>query len=311
MKIDTSQTINPPSKHARLNSVLCASMLYACTSTFAYAAPEVEFNGLFEASLTKVESETSQGKIDKIEFGVDVKFNDVFSVEIGVQNEEVGTDEVTGFFVETALLHLDSEFGTLSAGKLRVPFSMDEKLLIEESTTHVDLLGMGLSFTGALGPIEYQVYVVEPTKDELEEVTGNAYARSSELSFGDLKGVNLNIDLTESITFNTSYATIDNTRGISGTLTGSFSKFGWLLEATDIEGEETTRTNIEGHYKAGFGVLIASLQTDGDEREIKSLGFVTEVYENTHFKVQVQNVSPQQTDEVAYNSIAGQLTYEF
>ena len=268
----------------------------------------IEFSGLIEASVSKTDGEDSQSAVDTLELGISAQFNDQVSAEIILLQEDINTDDQTDFEVHTALIHMDTGFGTLSAGKFTAPFTTGETNMIEDSTTLVEPAGVGLSFSGEVDMVEYPIYAVDPVKDDTTDITGNTYADEAALGFGDLAGINVNVAFTDEVAFNGSYAKIDDKTGTSGALICSFGELGIILETTKIEDEDKAHSNVEVSYDLGFGVVAAALQKDADDVDYHSVGFSKDVYENTNLNLQFMQTDDGKDES---NSLAAMLAFEF
>lgn len=302
------KTLNVKTK---LKQLSYASILAACSVTLAHAAPEVEFNGVLEASIKKEKGEGTNAQIDTAEIGVVSKFNETVSAEIVLLSEDIGSDDETDFEVDTALIHFDTGFGVASAGKFTVPFTTGETSLIEDSLTLVEPVGYGVSFGGDLNGIEYQIYAADPAKEDMNDILGSTYTSESDLTFGDLMGASVRFSLMDNLDFNASYARMDGKNGVSAAFIGSMNDFGFIVEATDIKDEDKTRANIEASYDIGFGSVIASMQRDGAGDGLNSIGFVASVYDNTELKFQYGKTDPYDSNESKVDAVAVQLVYEF
>ena len=294
-----------------INHFVKAAVVSALVATPAMANENplnIEFSGLIEASVSKADGEDSQSAIDTLELGISAQFNDQVSAEIILLQEDINTDDQTDFEVDTALIHMDTGFGTLSAGKFIAPFTTGETNMIEDSTTLVEPAGVGLSFSGEVDMVEYSIYAVDPAKDDTTDITGNTYADEAALGFGDLAGINVNVAFTDEVTFNGSYAKIDDKTGTSGALIGSFGELGIILETTKIEDEDKARSNVEVSYDLGFGVVAAALQKDADDVDYRSVGFSKDVYENTNLNLQFMQTDDGKDES---NSLAAMLAFEF
>lgn len=291
-----------------LNHIIKLFTLSAVMATPVYADIKIEFSGLIEASISKVEGEDTQSAVDTIELGINVQINENVSGEIVLLQEDINTDDQTDFEVDTALIHLESQFGIFSAGKFTVPFTTGETNMIEDSTTLVEPVGVGVSFSGAVGIVEYSVYVLDPAFEDTADITGNSLPDESATAFGDLLGVNVNVGFTDNIAFNASYAKIDDKTGVSGALIGFMGDFGLILEATKIEDEDKTRSNIEASYSLGFGTFAASLQKDGEGVDYRTIGFNRDIFKNTNLNIQYIQMDDDGTNS---DTVAAMLAFEF
>lgn len=294
----------------KLKQLTYASILAACSVTLVHAAPELEFSGELEASVKKEKGEGTQAQIDKVEIGINSKFNETVSADVVLLAEDLGTDDEIKI-VETALINFNTGFGVASVGKFKVPFTSDETNLIEDSVTFLEPIGYGVSFSGDLNGIGYQVYAADPAYEDINDIIGSSHASESDLKFGDLMGVSINFPLAENVDLNTSYARMDGKNGLSASLNAAMGDFGLLLEATDIKDEDKTRHNIEASYNVGFGAVIAATQQDGEGDKWNSVGFVADVYESTELKFQYMKKNPKDSSETKTDSVAVQLVYEF
>jgi len=295
----------------KLKPLTYASLALALSAPHAYAAPEIEFSGVVEASIAQVEDEDAQAQVDTVELAIASKFNEKVSAEIVLLSEDIGSDDETEFAVDSALINFSTQLGDISLGKFTVPFSVGETHMIEDSATLVEPVGYGISFAGSAGIVDYQVYAADPAKDDTADITGNDYADEAALAFGDLAGVNLSVALTDSVQLNGSYVSIDDKVATSALLAASFGEFGVIAEATDVEDEDKTRTNVELSYDFGLALVAAGVQQDGEGNDIKSVGLVSEVYENTTVKMQYLVVDPEAKEGDETSSIAAQLVYAF
>lgn len=270
--------------------------------------PKVEFAGLIEASISKSDGQDSQAAVDTVELAIGAQINDSISAEVVLLQEDINTDDQTDLEVDTALINMQTQLGTVSVGKFTVPFTTGETNMIEDATTLVEPAGVGVAFSGEMDMVEYTLYSIDPAKDDTEEITGNTYADSNELGFGDVAGINVNIAFNDNIAFNGSYAKLDDKSGTSGALVGSFGDFGLILETTKIQDEDKARSNIEASYDLEVGTVAVSLQKDADDVDYRSLGYSVDVYENTNLNIQYM-----QTDDGAdkSNAVAAMLAFEF
>lgn len=294
-------------KLKNINQLVKASFISTLVSTSAYAEPTLELSGLVEMSIAKAESDNkTQAAVDTVELAITAAMNDSISAEIVLLQEDMNTDDQTDFEVDTAFIHMETGLGTVSAGKFTVPFTTGETNMIEDPTTLIEPAGVGLVLSGAAGFVEYSLYTIDPAKDDTADITGNAYADQGELGFGDVAGMNVNVPFNDDIALNASYAKIDDKTGASAALVASMGGFGVILEGTSIEGEDENRTNIEVSYDLGMGTLAASVQKDGEGNEFRSLGFSTDIYENTALNFQYMN-----DDSANENAMSAMLAYQF
>ncbi len=298
-----------------IHQLMQASLITAVASTAAYAEPKIEFGGVVEASITSSDDNDSstkdtQAKVDTVELAITATMNDKVSAEVVLLSEDIGTDDETAFAVDSALINMETAVGTVSAGKFTVPFTTGETNMIEDSATLVEPVGVGIALSGAIDALEYTLYAADPMKDDAADINDKAYANESALGFGDLAGVNVNIAFNDNLAFNGSYVSLDGKTGTSGALIGSMGDFGLILEATNTDIADETRSNIELSYDVGMGTLAAAMQKNADGDSINSVGFSSEIYESTALNLVYSVTDPKAAGDNT-TAVAAQLAYEF
>lgn len=302
-------------KHATLKTALVAALLATAPLTQAQTAtlPETTFGGLLETSIQHEDAdgvekgENTQFVLDTVEIALGAQVNEHVFGEVVLLQEDIGTDDKTDFEVDTALIGLNTGMGTLTAGKMIVPFTTGETQMISDSMTLVEPNGNGLGFDTQLGPLEVSTYVVDPDNGYInEDYDGDTSLEQGELGWGDLAGINAYWPVNEYLAFNGSYAKIDDDNAYSGAAFLNVNNFGLIAEGTDLEVEDHTRYNVEAFYESNLGTFSVAGQRDGEDQDSILVGYNKEIYTNTHFLLEYnQNTD---TDDKLYQAM---LAVEF
>ena len=302
-------------KHATLKTALVAALLATAPLTQAQTTtlPETTFGGLLETSIQHEDAdgvekgENTQFVLDTVEIALGAQVNEHVFGEVVLLQEDIGTDDKTDFEVDTALIGLNTGMGTLTAGKMIVPFTTGETQMISDSMTLVEPNGNGLGFDTQLGPLEVSTYVVDPDNGYInEDYDGDTSLEQGELGWGDLAGINAYWPVNEYLAFNGSYAKIDDDNAYSGAAFLNVNNFGLIAEGTDLEVEDHTRYNVEAFYESNLGTFSVAGQRDGEDQDSILVGYNKEIYTNTHFLLEYnQNTD---TDDKLYQAM---LAVEF
>jgi len=275
--------------------------------------PEITFGGLLETSIQHEDAdgvekgENTQFVLDTVEIALGAQVNEHVFGEVVLLQEDIGTDDKTDFEVDTAIIGLSTGYGTLTAGKMIVPFTTGETQMISDSLTLVEPNGNGLGFDTQLGPLEVSAYVVDPDNGYInEDYYGNTSMDQGELGWGDLSGVNAYWPVNEYLAFNGSYAKIDDDNAYSGAAFLNVNNFGLIAEGTDLEVEDHTRYNVEAFYASDFGTFSVAGQRDGNDEDYLFVGYNKEIYTNTTFLLEYNQNN--ETDDKMYQAM---LAVEF
>ncbi|KUJ72565.1 hypothetical protein [Thiomicrospira sp. WB1] len=302
-------------QHLPLKTALFSALFATAPLSQAQSVtlPEISFGGLLETSIQHEDAngvekgENTQFVLDTVEIALGAHINDQIFGEVVLLQEDIGTDDKTDFEVDTALIGLATGYGTLTAGKMIVPFTTGETQMISDSLTLVEPNGNGIGFDTQLGPLEVSAYVVDPDNGYInDDYYGNTNLDQSELGWGDLSGVNAYWPVNDYLAFNGSYAKIDDDNAYSGAAFLSVNQFGLIAEGTDLDVEDHTRYNIEAFYESNVGTFSVAGQRDGENQDYILVGYNKEIYTNTHFLLEYnQNTD---TDDKLYQAM---LAVEF
>ena len=282
------------------NQLLLASLFTVSAVTSAQAAPSVEFGGVVEVSVSKAGSAEAQSKVDTVELAITGKVSEQVSAEVVLLDEDLGSDDHTGLAVDTAIISLATAAGNVSLGKMKVPFTTGETNMVTDSAALEEPVGYGVALSGALQTVEYTIYVADPDKD----YTGAADQAVD--AFGDVAGLNINIPLMESVSLNGSFISLNGNHSWSGALLASRGHTSLIVEATSMDGEAKSRSNVELAYDLGFGTAALAVQEAGDGTDYVLAGFSTEIYQNTSLNLEANNNTT--ADEITYTA---QVAVEF
>lgn len=305
-------------KLKKITQLILVSILGASFSSVAMASSSVEFSGAVEASITESDDHNpatanTHFTVDKVELGITGNVNNTVSAEVVLLAENFGAEgEDNSFGVDTALIHINTLAGTLSAGKTEFALASGETNMISGSRSGysgygVNHSGFGISLSGEAGILGYSIYVADPDAD----TTATPAEAQNTVSFGDLMGLTASISPIENITLSAGYTSRDGIRGTSIATLAKFAGFGFIAEITDIEGEVKERTNFEISYGFNFGTIATGVQEDEAGNNFQLVSFGTKIYENTVLKFEYKSEDKAIQTARDVSTLTLQLAYNF
>lgn len=289
-------------KYKKINQAVLAAFMSGLAVTGAQAESKVSVSGLVEASVSKADSADAQFAVDTVELVVSAAVSENVSAEVVLLSEDIGTEDESEseFGIDTAVITLATQIGDVSAGKMIVPFTTGETNFITDSQTLEEPVGYGVALSGTVNQFGYTLYVADPDNDYTGAADQNAEA------FGDVGGLSVTYEADDQFSLHGSVVSLNGNRSSSFAALVSVDALGVIAEATNIDGEDKMRLNTEVSYAFDFGTAFVAAQQAGDGDVYRMLGYMTEIYENTTFKLEY-NLNA--TDDEA--SYAAQIGVEF